>query len=191
MQLAQQYGMELTAAVERVLDEDMKPLSPQLSTAYKEVELPYTDMPSKEELTKITEKSSTYPSWQKNWASLTLGKITKGEKIETSYPAYPCQVWKLGDQAIMVLGGELVVEYDIRLKQLFGQDIFVLGYSNDVNDRVSYIPSVTILNEGGYEGIRSQLSSGLPGTYKPEIETIILNEMIKLSEQVGTKQSIK
>jgi hypothetical protein len=191
VQLAQQYGMELTAAVERVLNEDMKPLSPQLTTVYEEVELPYTDMPSKEELSKMADKSSTYPSWQKSWATSMLGKITKGEKIETSYPSYPCQVWKLGEQPIMILGGELAIEYDIRLKQLFGQDIFVLGYSNDVNDRVSYIPSVTILNEGGYEGIRSQLSSGLPGTYKPEIETIIINEMIKLSKQAGIPQPLK
>ena len=36
----------------------------------------------------------------------------------TSYP-YPVQVWKLGDQAIMALGGELVVEYSIRLKEDF------------------------------------------------------------------------
>jgi len=111
-----------------------------------------------------------------------IEKISKGEKIETSYPCYPCQVWKLGDQALMTLGGELVIEYAIKLKQLFGQDIFVLGYTNDV---MSYIPSVTILREGGYEGIRSQLSTGLPGTYKEEIESIILQEMTRLASKAG------
>lgn len=38
--LAKQYGNELVAAVERVLEEDMKELSPALTTAYKEIDLP-------------------------------------------------------------------------------------------------------------------------------------------------------
>jgi neutral ceramidase len=183
--LARQYGGELAAAVDRVLAEDMKLLPPVVSVAYSEIELPYTDFPPKETLMKMTEKSSDYPDWQKSWASEMLAKTGRGEKIWSGYPYYPCQVWKVGDQAIMALGGELVIEYDIKLKQLFGQDIFVLGYTNDVNDEVNYIPSVTILKEGGYEGIRSQLSSGLPGTYKPEIESLIINEMVKLANRVG------
>lgn len=63
----------------------------------------------------------------------------------------------------MGLGGEVVIEYSIVLKQIFGQDIFVLGYSNDV---MAYIPSATILGEGGYEGATSQMVYGLPGTWK-------------------------
>jgi neutral ceramidase len=185
MALARQYGKEMAASVERVLEEDMRPLSPQLTTAYSEIKLPYTDMPSKEELGKIAEKTSSYPAWHKKWASTMLEKIGKGEKIETSYPSYPCQVWKVGDQAIMTMGGELVVEYDIKLKQIFGQDIFVMGYTNDI---MSYIPSPTILREGGYEGIRSQLSSGLPGTYKEEIESDILQVMTRLAEQAGVQK---
>jgi neutral ceramidase len=185
--LAKQYGRELASAVERVLEENMRPLSPGLSTAYSEIELPYTGLPSREELLKIADKSSSYPSWQKSWASSMIEKTDKKEKIETGYPCYPCQVWKLGDQAIMTMGGELVIEYAIKLKQIFGQDIFVLGYTNDV---MSYIPSVTILKEGGYEGIRSQLSTGLPGTYKPEIESIIINKVTELAVQAGVPKPI-
>ncbi len=88
----------------------------------------------------------------------------------------------------MTLGGELVVEYAIKLKQIFGLNIFVMGYTNDI---VSYIPSPTILKEGGYEGIRSQLSSGLPGTYKPEIESFILDEMTRLAEKAGIKKLVQ
>ncbi len=183
--LAKQYGSELAAAVERVLEEDMKPLSPQLTTVYSEIELPYTDLPSREELIKIAGDSLSFPVWHRKWASTMIEKIDRKEKIATTYPYYPLQAWKLGNQAIMTLGGELVVEYDIKLKQLFGQDIIVMGYTNDI---MSYIPSPTILKEGGYEGIRSQLSSGLPGTYKLEIESIILREMIRLAEKAGIKQ---
>jgi neutral ceramidase len=183
--LAKQYGSEMAASVERVLEEEMKPLTPKLSATYSEIALPYTDLPSKEDLLKISAESSDYPAWHKKWASTMLEKISKGERLEKSYPYYPVQVWKLGEQTIMTLGGELVVEYAIKLKQIFGQEIFVMGYSNDI---MSYIPSPTILKEGGYEGIRSQLSTGLPGTYKPEIESIILTEMTRIAEKAGVQK---
>ncbi len=82
--LAKQYGSELAAAVERVLEEDMKLLSPQLSTAYSEIALPYTDLPSKEELQKIAVETSSYPDWHRKWASTMLEKIDRKEKIPAS-----------------------------------------------------------------------------------------------------------
>jgi neutral ceramidase len=102
----------------------------------------------------------------------------------TSYP-YPVQVWKLGDQAIMALGGELVVEYSIELKKIFGPSIFVLGY---VNDDMAYIPSEAILQDGGYEGESSQMVYGLPAKWAPGIENRIIDEMKKLALKTGVKQ---
>jgi hypothetical protein len=182
--IARQYGRELAAAVERVLGEEMKPLSAEISAAYSEVALPYTDMPSAEELRKISAATTEYPDWHKTWAKTMLTKLEKNEAIEKAYKFYPIQVWKLGEQPIFTLGGELVVEYSLKLKDMFGSDIFVMGYSNDIP---SYIPSPTILKEGGYEGIRSQLSSGYPGTYKPEIENIILRGMADLAKKAGVQ----
>jgi len=92
-----------------------------------------------------------------------------------------------GNQPIMILGGELVIEYAIKLKQIFGLNTYVIGYSNDL---MSYIPSTTIIKEGGYEGASSQRGYGLPGVWSETIETLILQEMIKLTEQVGISQSI-
>ena len=48
--LAQQYGRELAAAVERVLDEDMRPLSARLATAYSEVDLAFAKAPTEAHL---------------------------------------------------------------------------------------------------------------------------------------------
>ncbi|MEO9052974.1 MAG: hypothetical protein ABI280_14340, partial [Ginsengibacter sp.] len=56
------------------------------------------------------------------------------------------------------------------------------GYSNDV---MSYIPSARIVQEGGYEGASSQMVYGLPATWKPDIETKIVEEVLKLANQVG------
>lgn len=176
--LAEQYGKTLAAAVERVLDENMRELPSILSFAYSEVELPLSKPLSKEELSKMAEESSDY---QKRWATRLVKQLEQGEPFKTKYP-YPVQVWQLGDQVMISLGGELVVQYAIELKRVFGPEIFVLGYSNDV---MAYIPSVTILKEGGYEGESSQMVYGLPSKWAPDIEKIILEEVIRLAEQVG------
>lgn len=176
--LAKQYGRELAAAVDRVLNEDMRQLQPRLSTAYAEVDLALDGLSTEEELSKIVASASGY---QKHWAIRQLEQIKRGDSRQTSYP-YPLQVWQLGDQPLISLGGELVIAYAIELKRIFGQHIFVLGYSNDV---MAYIPSTTILREGGYEGASSQMVYGLPGTWSSDIETVILQEVVKLAEQAG------
>lgn len=178
--LARQYGKELAAAVERVLEEDMRELSPQLSVSYAEIELPLNAPPSEDELLEIIQSTES-ADYQKKWASNMLDKLEKGESFISSYP-YPVQVWQMGDQSIISMGGEVVVGYALKLKQIFGQDSFVIGYSNDV---MAYIPTVTILEEGGYEGYVSQMVYGLPGTWKPGIEAMIIGEVEELMLSSG------
>jgi hypothetical protein len=95
------------------------------------------------------------------------------------------QIWKIGEQPVISMGGELVVEYAIEFKKRFGQDIFVIGYSNDV---MAYIPSTDILREGGYEGASSQIAFGLPAAWKDNIEEKIIGEVIRLTAQAGIPQ---
>jgi neutral ceramidase len=178
VQLAHQYGKELAASVDRVLGGDMQSLSSHLSTAYSEVGLSLNTPPTKEELLKETQEGADY---QKRWANNLIQKIDNGESLRTSYP-YPVEVWKIGEQPMIILGGEDVIDYSISLKRIFGPDLFVLGYSNDV---MSYIPSARIVQEGGYEGASSQMVYGLPATWKPDIETKIIAEVLKLANQVG------
>lgn len=174
--LAQQYGAELAAAVKRVLQEKMDQQPASLTTTYSEVSLPLQKPPTKEVLSKAAEGS---PGTEKYWAIRLLNELNNGRSLRTSYP-YPIQVWKIGHQPIITLGGELVVEYSINLKRIFGRNTFVFGYSNDV---MSYIPSATILREGGYEGASSQKVRGMPSTWKPIIETLILEEVMRLAER--------
>lgn len=176
--LAHQYGRELAAAVDRVLKEEMKRLDPSISTAYSEIELTFSTPPSEEELMK-TEKEAT--GYQKRWAASQLDILRVNGSLKTSHP-YPVQIWKLGDQPIMILGGELVIEYAIVLKKKFGQEIFVMGYANDV---MGYIPSETILKEAGYEGESSQMVYGLPAIWETGIQEKILDEFRKLGIEAG------
>jgi len=176
--LAEQYGKELAAAVERVLHEEMIEIEPSLSTAYSEVTLELTTPPAKDELAKMAEKNS---GSQKRWAQRLHGKLERGEPLETKYP-YPVQVWNFGNLPIVTLGGELLIDYSIKLKEILGQDIIVMGYTNDV---MSYIPSVRVLREGGYEGDRSQMVYGLPSKWKGNIETLIIHEALKTAQNAG------
>jgi len=178
--LAQQYGRELAAAVDRVLSEEMRILAPSISTAYSEIRLPLSKPPTREELIKMEEESS---GSQKRWATHQLELLRENGSLMTSYP-YPVQIWKLGDQPIMALGGELVVQYAIELKKLFGQETFVMGYAND---DMAYIPSETILEEGGYEGDTSQKVYGMPSKWAPDIQKLILKEFEKLAVKAGVQ----
>jgi neutral ceramidase len=85
----------------------------------------------------------------------------------------------------MTMGGEVVVQYSIELKKLFGPEIFVMGY---VNDDMAYIPSELILEEGGYEGESSQWVYGLPSKWESGIQEKILNEFKKMAVKAGVKQ---
>lgn len=176
--LAQQYGRELAAAVERVLVEEMRPLSARLATAYSEVDLAFAKAPTEADLLAVAKGDVVYHT---RWAERMLAQLKRNEPFPKAYP-YPVQVWQLGDQPLISLGGEVVVEYAIKLKQIFGPNTFVAGYSNDV---MAYIPSSTVLREGGYEGESSQMVYGLPGVWASTIEATILSEVIKLAREVG------
>jgi len=178
VQLAQQYGQELAAAVDRVLNEDMQQLSPHVATAYSEVELSLNTPPTKEELLKKAAGSTDY---QKRWAEHLIRNLDRGEALRRSYP-YPVEIWALGNQAVIFLGGEVVVEYAIELKRIFGPNIFVFGYSNDV---MSYIPTAKILQEGGYEGATSQTVYGMPNTWRSDIQTLIVQQVLRIATQAG------
>ncbi len=176
--LARQYGQELAAAVERVLNEDMRKLKSSFTSAYSEIDLTLADPPSAGELRKMIEEKKSY---EKRWAEQLLARVEAGESVESSYP-YPVQLWQLGDQTLTALGGELLVWYAIQLKMILGKNSFVMGYANDV---MAYIPSEEVLKEGGYEGQTSQMVYGLPAVWKPGIEETIVLGVADLARQHG------
>ncbi len=176
--LAQQYGRELAAAVDGALKENMHMLQPVLVTAYTEIDLPFAEAPTPEEIKKDLASDVGYI---RRWAEMMQQKMEKGEPFLSSYPV-PLQIWRLGDQKIFALGGEPVIDYAIRLKQLFGEDIFVFGYSNDER---GYLPATEMFREKGYEVVTSQQVYGFPSPWKPNIELLILNEFVRLAEEAG------
>ena len=178
--LAKQYGVTLAAAVDRTLQDEMKTLSSTLKTAYREVMLPLDTPYSEASLTEIVQ-SDQQPEYYKRCAKPILDRVQKGQPLMRFYP-YPVQAWNIGGLPLFTLGGELTIGYAVQLKQKFGTDTFVLGFTNDV---MGYIPTLTVLKEGGYEGASSQLEYGLPALWAPETESVIHEAIEGLAKQTG------
>ena len=99
--------------------------------------------------------------------------IEKTGSLKQTYP-YPVQAWQLGnDLTWIALGGEVVVDYSVRLKKELGK-VWVTGYANDV---MAYIPSLRVLKEGGYEGDTAMIYYGLPTAWGPRVEEAIIGEV--------------
>jgi hypothetical protein len=167
--LAEEYGRQLAQGVQAVLDAPMTPVAGKLGTAYAEVPLPFADLPSRDQLVKDSASSDRYVAAR---AKLLLEKIAKGGSLSGTYP-YPVQAWQVGpDLTWVALGGEVVVDYALRLgKELGRERTWVTGYANDV---MAYIPSRRILTEGGYEGGGAMVYYGLPTVWSPKVEEVIV-----------------
>lgn len=182
--LAKQYGKELAAAVESVLSEEMHKQPATLQTAYAEIDLPLSAPPDRKKLEELAAHNTDYTCV---WAKRMLTDLNSQGKLNNAYPFYPVQLWKLGQQPLFSLGGEVVIDYAIKLKYMYGMDVFVMGYANDV---MAYIPSLRVLHEGGYEGSRSQLYfPGMSANWDPSIESRIMSGMEKLAEEIGLEKA--
>ncbi|MBW3540155.1 MAG: neutral/alkaline non-lysosomal ceramidase N-terminal domain-containing protein [Planctomycetes bacterium] len=186
VELCEKYGGMLAEAVDRVLSGKMRELKPEIRTAVEMVTLRLGDPPSREELQKIAAGND----YRARWAKRLLGELKAGNELRRTYP-YPVQAWKLDDQLWIALGGEVVVDYALGFKKLFGERTWVAGYANDV---MAYIPSLRVLEEDvpprassrwGYEGNTSMVVYGLPAhRWADDIEQRITDAARRLVEEV-------
>ena len=181
VELAQEYGRRLAASVEQVLIGDMRPISGTALASYEEVDLPFDTLPTREQIALDAESSDRYVAAR---AKLLLQQIDGGTPLSPTYP-YPVQLWQLGTggPTWVTLGGEVVVDYSLRLKAELGASLWVAGYANDV---MAYIPSRRVLQEGGYEGGGAMVYYGLPTIWGPEVEEVIVRAVHRGAEAVMT-----
>ena len=175
--LAEQYGKELAAADEQVLSEPMDVRDPELVTRYEELPLALDEPMSLEEMKKLEENPKSKP-YVVHWARETSAKIRRGEKLPREY-MYPLQYWKIGDQRLFALGGEVGVGYAMRIKERFGFGTFVAGYCNDIK---GYMPTPEMWDEGGYEVVESYMAGGHPGPWKRDVTQRILDAVEKIAQ---------
>jgi neutral ceramidase len=171
VELAMDYGRQLATAVNEVLNRPMQPVAGKLATDYREIDLPLAALPTREQIEQDAQSKDVYAAAR---AKLLLTQMADGRPLSPTYP-YPVQVWRLGDDIrFIVLGGEVVVDFALRLKsELGGPRTWVAGYSNDV---MAYIASRRVLQEGGYEGGGAMVYYGLPTSWAVESEDLIVAE---------------
>lgn len=145
-----------------------KPLTTGAAGNIKHVDLSFEHVPDARELVELSKMEAATGLYARN----TLQNLAVGEVISPSY-AYPIQVWTFGNQlAILFLGGEIVVDYSIRIKSEFDKNkIWVNGYSNDVS---TYIASARLYDEGGYEVDGSMPYYNRPSRFTKDTEERIM-----------------
>lgn len=182
---AREYGRQLATAVQQVLAAPLQNVTGDLRISYGEIPLPFDTLPSEQQLQEDARSSNIYIASR---AKSLLEQLASGGQLSPAYP-FPVSVWRLGSDLHWVfLGGEVVVDYALRLKAELTPDggdrgaIWVAGYSHDV---LAYIPSLRVLSEGGYEGGGAMVYYGLPAPWAPEVETLIIQQVLQQAEQVS------
>ncbi len=178
LELAQQHGESLARGVEAALKTQMIPIEGKVKSTLGTVMIPYAPVPTREEFqTRLSDQNI----YKRQHAKRMLARYEKDGKLPAEY-AYTAQAVQIGPLTVFGLAGEVVTDYDLRLKREFGDLVWVAGYSNDL---CSYIPSKRMYAEGGYEVVDSMMFYDMPGPYTPEIEEKIIGKVHELARRVG------
>jgi hypothetical protein len=179
--LVEQHGSALAHEVDRVMDDAMTPFTGPFRAAFESTELNFA--------------IHTREQFEQEASGKNAAAARRAQAMLKSYDArspirrtpYPVQAIRLSpDLALLALGGEVVVGYDLRAKQEFkGTRLIVAGYSNDV---MCYIPTKQVLNEGGYEAVDSMMYYGQPGPFAQDVEERIFDAIHHVMKRIGVQK---
>ena len=168
------HGEELGKEVCRVLGAKLQSVHGPLNCAEETAQLPL-ETPDEAALEKLTK---TGDSLIKPMAQQMLDTLKKGQALNKSHAAPVC-VWQFGKDLTMVqLPDEVVSGYARDIADAVGPlRLWVAAYCNQVT---GYIPTATILREGGYES--RGLYDGI-GWFAPGVE----EELTKVARETAVK----
>ncbi len=179
-ELASMYGRILAEAVRQAITTQMPPLNGPIHAAMGETELllqpgiPLDELKQRlPNLTGMPKREFEYFIRQYE----TLGSPPDRVK-------YPIQVWRIGpDFTFIALTGETVVDYSLKFKAAYGWNTtWVCGYNNDLT---SYVPSLRVRKEGGYEGVTGMFEYGHRAPYTETVEDLITAKVDQLVKQTN------
>jgi hypothetical protein len=177
-ELASMYGKVLAEAVRQVIGTKMPPLNGPIHAAMGETELPLQPGIPLEELKQRLPNLSGMP--KREFEHFIRQYETLGSPPDRV--KYPIQVWRFGtDFTFIALTGETVVDYSLKFKTAYGwNNTWVCGYNNDLT---SYVPSLRVLKEGGYEGVTGMFEYGHRAPYTEAVEERITTKVDELMKQ--------
>jgi hypothetical protein len=175
--LAESFGGELAAGVERALAQRGTPVSGPIESEYRVIDLPLQEVPPEH----YAEAARRDDKFSDKWGRMYAGMLKRGEKIPKTWP-YRIQVFRLGAAkaplTLVALDGEVFCEYGLNIGRALQPGItIVLGYSNGM---VTYLPTAKALAEGGYEAEAYRFFR-LPGPYAKDAEKIVLEAAVELA----------
>ena len=177
------HGRALADAADRALSRPLAPVEGRFAAAWTDVNLRFARQPTEAQLKEAEEKVQPNREMHQAWAaSVRELQRTRGPRL-LEYD-YPVQAWRLGGLAWVALGGEVVVDYALRLRREAGDALWVFGYANDV---MAYIPSERVLREGRYEGETSMVPYGQPGPWTPGLEDRIVGTVHELLRRTAAR----
>ncbi len=161
------HAAEMVASIEGALAASWAKLS-QFPTAHFGYAGLAPERPNRAELEAIAaDKDVT----KRRWAENMLATLKKMGRLPETYPM-PIHTWQFGKDLLWVfLGGEVVVDYQLRLeKNLQADKVWVAAYTDDV---FAYVASERMRAEGGYEVDASMLYYNQPGRWQSGTEELI------------------
>jgi len=149
-------------------------LPDRITARFRQIDLPMAPRPGRQTL----EKQAKLTGAEGMFARALIERLDRGESLPASIP-YPVQTWCFGDDLALVFpGGEVVVDYALRLKwEIDANRVWVTAYSNDVP---CCIVSKRVLSEGGYEADESMVFHGRPARLAPEAEDLVVRTVHRL-----------
>jgi len=173
---SKRHGLELAGAVAGVLKRPMRPVRGTFKLAYAEVELPFTNAPTRERLETDAQNKDIYVQ---NRARTFLKLLDDGKPLPQSVKL-PVSMVQIGsDLTFLAMGGEVVVDYARQFKRMFAASHpWPIGYAYEVP---CYIPTARIIKEGGYEPDSSLIYYGFYGPFRTQVEEMLLNRMTQLA----------
>ncbi len=174
-EMGKMHGRTLASEVDRVIAQPMDRISGGPVTSFGYASLSF-DRPSVAELKRRLETSEDVRTRRHAASMLEIHK-RKGRLPETQ--PCPVHVWRFGDELTMVfLGGEVVVDYALRLKrEIDSKNIWITAYTDDV---FGYVASERLRPQGGYEVDSSMISYDLPGRFSQGTEDVLIRRVHEL-----------
>ena len=176
IEIARQHGQSIATEVRRLLSGRTTPLAGPPTVVARQVQLPLAQLKGRVHWEEQLHKGSGF---HQQLAKAMLARIEAQGKLKPTVD-YPVSVWKFEDDLAMVfLGGEVVVDYSVRLnRELDWSRLWITAWANAMP---GYIPSRRVLAEGGYEADFSQVYYEQPGRYDPGVEDVVVQVVTDLA----------
>jgi len=172
------HAHEMAAAVQTICNGKLADLPPIKSQTFQFIALA-PERPTRDQLKTLSESKSVT---ERNFAVSMLDTLKRKGRIPETYPA-PVHLWNFGDSLAWVfMGGEVVVDYQMRLEKELSQfqNVWVAGYTDDV---FAYVASERLRNEGGYEVDASMLYYNQPGRWVSGTEDVLVTRILEMARQ--------